>query len=187
MFKTKKGAAGFTLIELLLVVIVIGIVAVVAIPQFTDSVRDTRESTLRADLAAMRNAVELYFHQHRSNYPGNIDHTDGSGAPTDRWVSFHAQMTQYSNMAGETSATLDRPNYPYGPYLKHGIPPNPSIEIDASGTVVADSVKVVASTGVLSPDGASATTGWIFNCSTGELIANSDDTSSDGSTTYDEF
>ncbi|MCK4548400.1 MAG: prepilin-type N-terminal cleavage/methylation domain-containing protein, partial [Candidatus Eisenbacteria sp.] len=178
MFKSKKGVAGFTLIELLLVVIVIGIVAVVAIPQFTDSVRDTKESTLRADLAALRNAAELYYHQHSNNYPGNIDHTDGSGAPSDRYASFLAQITQYSDATGKISATLDRPNYPYGPYLKHGIPGNPCVESDASGTVISDSVKVVASTGVLSPDAASTTTGWMFNCSTGEIIANCDDTSS---------
>jgi len=183
----KRNVAGFTLIELLLVVIVIGIVAVVAIPQFTDSARDARESTLRADLAALRNSVELYYHQHNNHYPGEIDHTDGAGAPTDRYVTFVAQMTQYSDATGETSATLDRTNYPYGPYLKTGIPRNPIPEADASGTVVADSVKVTASTGVLSPDAASATTGWSFNASTGEMIANSDDTSSDGTTTYDEW
>jgi len=187
MSRTRRETAGFTLIELLLVVIVIGIVAVVAIPQFTDSARDARESTVRANLAAMRNAVELYYHQHSNNYPGEIDHTDGSGAPTDRYNSFLAQMTQYSDATGETSATLDRTNYPYGPYLKSGIPPNPLGEADASGTVITDSVNVTASTGVISADGASATTGWSFNASTGELIANSDDTSSDGSTTYEEF
>jgi prepilin-type N-terminal cleavage/methylation domain-containing protein len=187
MSRDKRGMAGFTLIELLLVVIVIGIVAVVAIPQFTDSARDARESTLRANLAAMRNAVELYYHQHNNNYPGAIDHTDGSGAPTDRYVSFVAQMTQYSDASGQTSATLDRTNYPFGPYLKTGIPRNPIMEADASGTVVPDSVKVIASTGALSPDGASTTTGWVFNTSTGELIANCDDTAVDGTTTYDEF
>lgn len=183
----RRSIAGFTLIELLLVVIVIGIVAVVAIPQFTDTAVDAREATLRADLAAMRNAVELYYHQHNSNYPGEVDHTDGLGAPADRWASFMAQITQYSDRSGETSATLDRTNYPYGPYLKSGIPANPLPEEDASGTVVDDSIKVVASTVALSPDGASATSGWIFNSSTGELIVNSDDTSSDGSTTYDEY
>ncbi len=187
MSRTRRETAGFTLIELLLVVIVIGIVAVVAIPQFTDSARDARESTLMADLAAMRNAVELYYHQHNSSYPGSVDHTDGSGAPADRYNSFLAQMTQYSDGTGETSATLDRTNYPYGPYLKNGIPVNPLVEQDASGTVIADSVKVVSNTGVLSADGATATTGWMFNSATGELIANTDDTSSDGMTHYEDF
>jgi prepilin-type N-terminal cleavage/methylation domain-containing protein len=187
MTREKRGVAGFTLIELLLVVIVIGIVAVVAIPQFTDSARDARESTLRANLAALRNAVELYYHQHGNFYPGAVDHTDGAGAPTNRYNSFLAQMTQYSDATGKVSATLDRTNYPYGPYLKHGIPVNPLDEQDASGTVIADSVKVTASTGVITADGTTATTGWSFNCSTGELIANTDDTSSDGTTTYEEF
>jgi prepilin-type N-terminal cleavage/methylation domain-containing protein len=187
MTRKRRENPGFTLIELLLVVIVIGIVAVVAIPQFTDSARDARESTLRADLAALRNAVELYYHQHRNIYPGAVDHTDGSGAPTNRFVTFAAQMTQYSDATGKTSASLDRTNYPFGPYLKNALPPNPEPETNASGTVISDSVKVVSATTVLSPDGASATTGWAFNCQTGELIANCDDTSSDGTTTYDEF
>ena len=79
MSEKKRNIAGFTLIELLLVVIVIGIVAVVAIPQFTDSAKDARESTLRANLAAMRNAVELYYHQHNEIYPG-MKKRDGTGA-----------------------------------------------------------------------------------------------------------
>jgi type IV pilus assembly protein PilA len=186
MSKSKKGAAGFTLIELLLVVIVIGIVAVVAIPQFTESAKDARESTLRADLAAIRNAVELYYHQHDEHYPGDIDHTDGAGAPTDRWVSFHAQMTQYSDEDGKVSASLDRDNYPYGPYLKHGIPPNPVPDADATG-VVTDSVKVTTDLAALASEDAAAKTGWIFSCKTGQIIANSDDVSQDDVTKYDEY
>src|SRR5262245_7928139 len=73
---------GFTLVELLIVVVVLGILAAAVIPQFTNSTDNARLSTLDTNLAEMRGAVELYYHQHNSVYPGATRDTDGAAVAT---------------------------------------------------------------------------------------------------------
>ena len=53
----------------MIVVIILGILAAVAIPQFGDSTDDAKLSTLEANLGEMRNSAELYYHQHNTSYP----------------------------------------------------------------------------------------------------------------------
>jgi len=171
MKKLLNEKKGFTLIELLLVVIVLGILAALAIPQFTDASKDTKEASLKQDLSMMRDAIERYYHQHGNNYPGAVDETDGVGAPanaTAAATAFTKQLTQYSNKDGKISATLDKVNYPYGPYLKTGLPVNP---LPASGNPVSTVTADVTATTTITSD-ASPTTGWKFATLTGQLITN---------------
>ena len=168
------GSAGFTLVELIIVITIIAIVGALAIPQFVSSTKDAREATLAGDLAVMRNAINLYYHQHGSTYPGAVK-TDGAGyqtEKTDNPEAFVGQLTQYTDKAGKTSATLDRASFPFGPYLMRGIPENPLPEPGA----IADGVHVTADTGPLAADLAVGPgkylMGWKYSKVTGEIIAN---------------
>jgi general secretion pathway protein G len=51
---------GFTLLELMIVMVVIGILAAIAIPSYTNSVRAAKEAVLREDLHTMRAAIDSY-------------------------------------------------------------------------------------------------------------------------------
>ncbi len=59
--KEARGAeAGFTLIELMIVMIVIGLLAAIAIPSYTNNIRNAKEAVLREDLHTMRGAIDSY-------------------------------------------------------------------------------------------------------------------------------
>ena len=58
--KNQKNAA-FTLIELLVVVLIIGILAAVALPQYTKAVARSRASEAFINGAALVQALQRYF------------------------------------------------------------------------------------------------------------------------------
>ena len=66
MRRTRKG---FTLVEILIVVIILGILAAIVIPQFTEASNDARLSALISDLQTVRSQLELYKVQHLDRYP----------------------------------------------------------------------------------------------------------------------
>ena len=71
MMNQFKGEKGFTLIELMIVIVVIGILATVAIPQITQ-VRDrARVSTVKSEFASIKPIMEMYYMDH-DQYPDDL-------------------------------------------------------------------------------------------------------------------
>ena len=50
----------FTLIEILIVVVILGILAAIVIPQFTDASEDAMDASVRSTLQTIRSQIELY-------------------------------------------------------------------------------------------------------------------------------
>jgi len=108
-----RAKSGFTLVEILIVVVILGILAAIVIPQFTEASTEAKNSSLCTDLQTMRSQIELYKIQHNDNPPS--------------LVNFVAQMTAQTDIVGA-------PGTDYGPYLQK-IPTNQFNDLD---TVVAD-------------------------------------------------
>ena len=127
----------FTLVEILIVVIILGILAAIVIPQFTAASDDARSAALSSDLHTVRTQIELYKVQH------------GDTLPTAALVDELTSKTDFSGAVG-TGAT-----HIYGPYLQK-FPTNPYV------TTGGDSVE----TGTGSP-GVDPESGWYYNTTSG--------------------
>src|SRR5437016_14662132 len=85
----RRGA--FTLIEILIVVVIIGILATIVIPQFSNASINARENTLKDELRYLRTQIVVSKAQHHDVPPGypNGDRTAAATGP-----DFILQMTK---------------------------------------------------------------------------------------------
>jgi len=105
----RAGRNAVTLVEVLIIAMVLGVLAMVVVPQFSSADTDSRITMLQSNLADIRTQIRLYRRQHAGTFPS-----------ADRFVE---QMTRPSRRDGTTgdAATED---FPFGPYLL-AIPENP--------------------------------------------------------------
>ena len=151
-----RPARGFTLVEILIVVIILGILAAIVIPQFTNASQDARKSSLTSQLQTIRSQVELYKLQHLDQFPPAL--VAGGATAWD-------DMTSRTN-ADHTAAT-DADGF--GPYLQ--APPRNSLSGNTAVFVVTNGATDYGSGagGQVSPG--AATDGWVFNSVTGKIWA----------------
>ncbi|MCC6679790.1 MAG: prepilin-type N-terminal cleavage/methylation domain-containing protein [Phycisphaeraceae bacterium] len=97
----QRSAGAFTLVEILIVVVILGILAAIVVPQFTSASEETRANAVKMDLHRIRQQIEIYKSQHDD--PPTVD-------------GFVNQMTLSSDANGDTAA-IGTDGYPFGPYL----------------------------------------------------------------------
>ena len=166
------NAQAFTLIELLIVVVILGILAAMVIPRFSNATQETKENMLRENLRMLKSQVGAYRAEHWDTSPG-YPNGDTAAAPTAD--AFVAQLTQYTDRDGVSNpAKTDR--FKYGPYLRK-MPKNP---INSNDTVEMIDV------GAALPAAADDSDGWIFRPDDlMTLRADADGTDSKGQSYYD--
>ena len=103
-----RAKSGFTLVEILIVVVILGILAAIVIPQFTEASTEARESALLSDLQTIRSQIELYKIQHIDTLP--------------TLANFVAAMTTETDING--AAWVTGAGQKFGPYMRK-IPDNP--------------------------------------------------------------
>ena len=135
----KAKNSGFTLVEILIVVVILGILAAIVIPQFTEASSEAKLSSLCTDLQTMRSQIELFKIQHNDNPPV--------------LATFALQMENYSDVAGTAVADNNKDvatGVIYGPYVQ-SMPVNPWNDSETLGA--ADVAGV----------------GWVYDAVTGDL------------------
>jgi len=106
-----RAKRGFTLVEILIVVVILGILAAIVVPQFTQASTEAKMNSVCSNLQSLRSQIELYKVQHNDTAP-----LQGT---------FIEQMTETSDIDGATSGSkLRDATHIYGPYLER-IPENP--------------------------------------------------------------
>ncbi len=116
MLARNRTEQGFTLIEILIVVVILGILAAIVIPQFTSASQSARASSLQSQLHTLRSQLELYQIQHNAVYP--------------TLAQMWGNLTGQTDQAGGTGTE-------FGPYLQQA-PTNPftngaTVAVDNSG------------------------------------------------------
>ena len=139
MRRTLRASRGFTLIEILIVVIILGILAAIVIPQFSNASTSAKTSAVLSTAQSLRQQVALYKLQHNDNLP------DGSTS-----AKFWTAMTTQTDSTG-TAYAAGAPDGPFGPYMQ-SIPAN---SLNQS-TVVFDSAQTF-------PGAVGTACGWVYD------------------------
>lgn len=163
--------SAFTLVELLIVVIVLALLSAIIMTQYSDTVNESRLSTLKSNLVIMRSAIERYKIEHQV-WPGkerslggacSNGGSAGTGPPNEA-QALSDQLGFYTNLDGQSCSTRDT-IFKYGPYLRDQlIPTNPfsgsnNVIISTTGELGLTSARV---------DGLG---GWIYDVESGQFIA----------------
>jgi general secretion pathway protein G len=141
--ENMKAKRGFTLVEILIVVVILGILAAIVIPQFTEASTEAKTSALVSDLQGVRSQIELYKIQHNDLLPGQ----DVIGGAVDA-AGFVTDLTSQTNQAGA-------PGTDFGPYLQK-FPSNQFTTGAPQAVTVAGATPGEDNTG----------NGWYFNTTT---------------------
>ena len=56
-----KAKKGFTLVEILIVVIILGILAAIVVPQFSNASDEAKLNSMKSNLQAVRAQIQLYY------------------------------------------------------------------------------------------------------------------------------
>ena len=75
--KRTANRKGFTLVELLVVVAIIGILAAIAVPRFTDASNSAKVAKIQADLRTIDSAIAIYYAKNNA-YPSATDIVDAT-------------------------------------------------------------------------------------------------------------
>jgi general secretion pathway protein G len=151
---------GFTLVEILIVVIILGILAAIVIPQFTNASTDARKSNMASQDQTIKSQISLYMLQHNDTAP-----TAAQGLFT--------QLTTVTDVNG--NAANAGAVGALGPYLQ-ATPVNP-LAPAADNTAVDVSLNGPISAGTIATGYA-----WVYVPATGEFhgVNQSGFTSDDG-------
>jgi type IV pilus assembly protein PilE len=93
---TTKLASGFTLIELLIVIAIIGVIAAIAVPQYSQYVTRSKLAEATATLSDHRVKMEQFFQDNRT-YVGACTAGSIAATPTGRYFTYAC-----SNLAATT-------------------------------------------------------------------------------------
>ena len=148
----NRVSKAFTLVEILIVVVILGILAAIVIPQFTNASQDAQRGNIVTQLQSIRNQIELFRVKNNGNCP-NLAGTGGA--------------------SGTAFVDLITPPANQQPYLRT-MPANPRLtDSTIATTVVAgtygtnqalnDAAKVI--------DPTSATSGWLYDQASGRFAA----------------
>jgi len=151
--RTNLRASGFTLVEILIVVVILGILAAIVVPQFTNAANEARGGNVQTQQTTLETQLELWAARNNGNYPD---------LATDGWGDVATALT----MIGEG-------------YIK-AAPRNPFTQAPADPTAVTNVAMADPPAADAEADAGDGSRGWIYDQSNGLIRADGWDADGDG-------
>lgn len=161
----------FSLVEILIVVVLLGILAAIVIPNFSNASAAARSSMLADNLRIFRTQLPVFKAQHGGVAAG---YPNGNANATPTEIAFVFHMIKASNDSLQT-ADPGTPGYNYGPYMRR-IPENP-----VNGN---NSVQMIGNDGAFPASGDNSH-GWIYQPATLLFKADSPGSDNNGKVYFD--
>ncbi|MBU1023337.1 type II secretion system GspH family protein, partial [bacterium] len=124
---TRKDDKGFTLIELLVVIVIIGILAAMALPNFVKAREKAKEAEVKSNIHSIQIALERYATDSGGVYPLILYGGDNSDAFTTRTTDNYmdvdgtTEITGFSEYDGDVDVLIEYAylsQYPRNPFQR---------------------------------------------------------------------
>lgn len=89
---TSRRNSGFTLVEILIVVVILGILAAIVIPQFTNASSEAIKGSLVSQLRTINSQIELYRVRNNGTLPDGDEDSPLLGADNNGWGVLVGEM-----------------------------------------------------------------------------------------------
>lgn len=149
----------FTLVEILIVVVILGILAAIVIPQFTNASEEAQRGNVQTQLQTLRSQIELFRVRNNGQSPSLEGDDDTSFEDLLRGVDNSHGLPEINTIVEAAGGTQTQE-----PYTRRA-PINPRTGT-ASVVAAADpreDAKVLVTSGM---------DGWLYDSTTGEIAAN---------------
>jgi general secretion pathway protein G len=95
----------FTLVEILIVVVILGVLSAIVVPQFTNATSEAASTATMDQLVKLRHALSIYHVRNRSTYP-NITAGNGTWGELINSGGDYLKFPPKNNWVGGAGATV---------------------------------------------------------------------------------